>query len=346
MFGRLYLGELRKQTSKSAIITLVIIMAVLLLLTAVLFDALNDMIEEALQGDEATFESVYTEESAKQLLEYYRGELDKAVAAKEEAGFDYYRNYDSVYMYESYVAFMEYVIDNELYGVEIASVSNGVLNGGARVTAETFTTTVGSMLILLVVIYAAIVAGGTFADEYKRGTVKMLLIRPVSRNAVTTAKLLSALTHTVAAYTVMFACTAIVGYAVFPAAGAKAVFSFNNSAFSLSASSNVLGTMYATNLVTVLTYAVLAFAAGTLTRNKIFGIIAPIILIEVAGAIISMFGLGRFFITDAADWSKFVGIGTVLYGGSNFFISLAVWAVWVAASVVGTYCSVLKRDAV
>ena len=207
MFGRLYLGELRKQTSKSAIITLVIIMAVLLLLTAVLFDALNDMIEEALQGDEATFESVYTEESAKQLLEYYRGELDKAVAAKEEAGFDYYRNYDSVYMYESYVAFMEYVIDNELYGVEIASVSNGVLNAGAGVTAETFTTTVGSMLILLVVIYAAIVAGGTFADEYKRGTVKMLLIRPVSRNAVTTAKLLSALTHTVAAYTVMFACT-------------------------------------------------------------------------------------------------------------------------------------------
>ena len=181
MFGRLYLGELRKQTSKSAIITLVIIMAVLLLLTAVLFDAVNDMIEEALQGDEATFESVYTEESAKQLLEYYRGELDKAVAAKEEAGFDYYRNYDSVYMYESYVAFMEYVIDNELYGVEIASVSNGVLNAGAGVTAETFTTTVGSMLILLVVIYAAIVAGGTFADEYKRGTVKMLLIRPVSR---------------------------------------------------------------------------------------------------------------------------------------------------------------------
>ena len=135
MFGRLYLGELRKQTSKSAIITLVIIMAVLLLLTAGLFDAGTDLIEEAFKGGEATFESVYTEESAKQLLEYYRGELDKAVAAKEEAGFDYYRNYDSVYMYESYVAFLEYVLDNELSGVEIASVSNGVVEVGAGVHA-------------------------------------------------------------------------------------------------------------------------------------------------------------------------------------------------------------------
>lgn len=345
MFGRLYLGEIKKQTSKSAVITLTIIMAVLLLLTAVLFDAVNDMIEETLQGSEQSVETVYTEESAKQLLDYYRGELDAAKKAKEEAGFDYYRNYDGVYMYESYVATLEYVIDNELYGVELASVSNGVLNDGARVTAETFTTTVGSMLLLLVIIYAAIVAGGTFADEYKRGTVKMLLIRPVGRGTVVTAKLLSALTHTVAAYTVMFACTAIVGYAVFPAAGADAIFSFNNSAFSVSRASDVLGIMYATNLVNVLTYAVLAFAAGVLTRNKVFGIIAPIILLEVAGAIISMFGLGRFFITDAADWSKFVGIGSLLYGGSDFFISLAVWAVWVAAAVVGSYYAVLKRDA-
>ena len=347
MFGKLYAGELKKQTSKSAIIAIAVIMAVLLLLMAVLFDSLNELLAESVPPSEAQSRSaeVYTEESVEALLEYYRAALKDAEAEKAEAGFDYYRNPDSVYMYEGYIAMLEYIKGNELYGIELTTVIQGAPVTGASVTAESFITTAGSMLILLAVIYASIVAGSTFADEYKRGTIKMLLIRPVGRGQVVTAKLLAALTHTAAAYLIMFVCTVAVGYAVFPAAGGDAVYSFNNSAFTVSAVSNTPGISFATNLIMLMTYAVVAFAAGILTRNKVFGIITPIILIEVAGLIISMFGLGRFFISDAAEWSKYVGIGNTLYGGADFFISLAVWIVWVAVLTAGSYIAVIKRDA-
>lgn len=354
MFARLYWGELRKQTSKSVIITLLVITAVLLLLTAVLFDSVNDLIdsvaddippEEGIEPTRDSYLTVYTPQSVEEQLTIYRALLDGAEREKEELGFDYYRNPDAVYHYKGQIAMLEYIRDNELYGVELAYASGLGVSTGARFTAETFVTTVGTILLLIVIIYAAIVAGGTFADEFKRGTVKMLFIRPSGRGTIVTAKLVSALTHSIAAYTVMFALTAAVGYAVFPASGAQTIYSFNNSAFTVSSSSNILGIMFATNLIEVLTYAVIAFAAGALTRNKVFGIVAPIILIEVVGMIISMFGLGRFFITDAADWSQFVGVSNLPYGGANFFISLPVWIIWTAALTVSAYLAVIKRDA-
>ena len=50
MFGRLYVGELKKQTSPGAIITLTVIAVVLAILMAVLFSAFNDLINTMTYG--------------------------------------------------------------------------------------------------------------------------------------------------------------------------------------------------------------------------------------------------------------------------------------------------------
>ena len=53
MFGRLYVGELKKQTSPGAIITLTVIAVVLAILMAVLFSAFNDLINTMAYGTAA-----------------------------------------------------------------------------------------------------------------------------------------------------------------------------------------------------------------------------------------------------------------------------------------------------
>lgn len=367
MFGRLYWGELRKQTSGGAIITLSVITVVLALLMAVLFTAFNDLvngveedIRDSLNSESGVTVGVnfdtgapavsstgqsYTQEEVLTTLNYLYAELEARELQKEEEGYDYYRGSDYIYYVKGEIAFFEYLRDNELYGVRIGVMRDGAIASG-EVTAEMFVTLMRSILFLLPLIYASIAAGSTFADEFKSGTIKLVLTRPVGVNALTTAKLLAAFTHAVAAYAAMFLLLVVLGYSFFPAENVRAVFMFNNSALTLAPSSAALGIGFTTDLIMLLSYTVIAFFVGVVTKNRVVAIITPIILVDVVGGIISLAGLGRFFISNALDWGQFVGISSTVTGGADFFISLPVWAVYMAAMLVLSYFVVKRRDAV
>lgn len=374
MLGKLYWGEFRKQVSPGAIITLTVITLVLTVLMTVLFSAFNDLTDEIASEVNNTFGessngfdvdidvgltdkteepnavavpgTTYTAEQVSLGLEYLYDRLDEAEAEKAELGYDYYRHPDRIYAIKGQIALLEYIRDNELYDVHIGVLSDGSVAMGAGITAELFVTMMRALMFLMPLIYASIVAGSTFADEFKSGTIKLVLTRPVTRNSLTTAKLLAAMTHAVIGYAAMFALLAAIGYAAFPAGNIDAVFMFNNSSPTLAPSSSALGIYFTTDIVMLLSYTVIAFFAGILSRNRIVGIVTPILLVEIVGSVISLAGIGRFFISDALDWGQFVGISSTVTGGANFFITLPVWAVYMAAMLFFSYFIVRKRDAV
>lgn len=374
MLGKLYWGEFRKQVSPGAIITLTVITLVLTVLMTVLFSAFNDLTDEIASEVNNSFGessngfdvdidvgltdkteepnavavpgTTYTAEQVSLGLEYLYDRLDEAEAEKAELGYDYYRHPDRIYAIKGQIALLEYIRDNELYDVHIGVLSDGSVTMGAGITAELFVTMMRALMFLMPLIYASIVAGSTFADELKSGTIKLVLTRPVTRNSLTTAKLLAAMTHAVIGYAAMFALLAAIGYAAFPAGNIDAVFMFNNSSPTLAPSSSALGIYFTTDIVMLLSYTVIAFFAGILSRNRIVGIVTPILLVEIVGSVISLAGIGRFFISDALDWGQFVGISSTVTGGANFFITLPVWAVYMAAMLFFSYFIVRKRDAV
>ena len=374
MLGKLYWGEFRKQVSPGAIITLTVITLVLTVLMTVLFSAFNDLTDEIASEVNNSFGessngfdvdidvgltdkteepnavavpgTTYTAEQVSLGLEYLYDRLDEAEAEKAELGYDYYRHPDRIYAIKGQIALLEYIRDNELYDVHIGVLSDGSVAMGAGITAELFVTMMRALTFLMPLIYASIVAGSTFADEFKSGTIKLVLTRPVTRNSLTTAKLLAAMTHAVIGYAAMFALLAAIGYAAFPAENIDAVFMFNNSSPTLAPSSSALGIYFTTDIVMLLSYTVIAFFAGILSRNRIVGIVTPILLVEIVGSVISLAGIGRFFISDALDWGQFVGISSTVTGGANFFITLPVWAVYMAAMLFFSYFIVRKRDAV
>lgn len=374
MLGKLYWGEFRKQVSPGAIITLTVITLVLTVLMTVLFSAFNDLTDEIASEVNNSFGessngfdvdidvgltdkteesnavavpgTTYTAEQVSLGLEYLYDRLDEAEAEKAELGYDYYRHPDRIYAIKGQIALLEYIRDNELYDVHIGVLSDGSVAMGAGITAELFVTMMRALMFLMPLIYASIVAGSTFADELKSGTIKLVLTRPVTRNSLTTAKLLAAMTHAVIGYAAMFVLLAAIGYAAFPAENIDAVFMFNNSSPTLAPSSSALGIYFTTDIVMLLSYTVIAFFAGILSRNRIVGIVTPILLVEIVGSVISLAGIGRFFISDALDWGQFVGISSTVTGGANFFITLPVWAVYMAAMLFFSYFIVRKRDAV
>ena len=362
MFGNLYSGEFKKQFNlKTVIIMLVIVLAILVILAAV-FDSVNEALVEIGNGnfgmtaggdtvtsgpDEVTGDAWnYDEASVTAAIEQCKAAIELLEAQKEEDGYSYYRNADTLYYMRGRLALLEYVRDNELYGRDLAVYSGGTVTGldTMSVTADAFLVMAIGAMVFLVTIYGAIAAGSSYADEYKQGTIKLVLLRPVSRNALTGAKLLAALTHVTAAYTVCFALSAIAAYAVFPVSHADTLYMFNNGAITVADSSAQIGIAFACYYVDVLAYTAVAFAVGTLTRNKVLGIVTPVILVNVLGSIFNISGLGRFFIYDSANWLKFAGLGSSLIGGSNFFISLAVTAVYVGGLTAATFVAVKKKD--
>jgi hypothetical protein len=274
-----------------------------------------------------------------------RDALADALAYKDAIGFKYYSGSDSVYSARAFLAAVRFFRANKIFDQEIPFFGGSALSGLlSKKSAEGFFSLISQILSSVVMIYAVILGSGALAAEMKNGTLKLVLLRPVSRNKLAGAKLLATLTI-VSAYTLVFlGLAALYGYLAYPSSGSLTLFVFNSrypflAEAWLSPFLNVLN-----SLVTVLTYAVLAFAIGTLTKNRVLGIVLPL-AIGVAGELLGMAGLGRFFISDAMNFDKFFSLLAPSYGGSDFFISLPVYAVYIAGLIVASMLVFKRRDA-
>ena len=146
MFGTLYAGELKKQTSLKTVVIMAVIALLILIILAAVFDSVNELIFETEAGDLGisgdvvipgkdvgeTFAETwnYTEASVNAEIaqcEYMLGELE---ARKEEEGSAYYRNSDYLYYMRAKLALLEYIKDNRLY--DRARASPPILSACSR----------------------------------------------------------------------------------------------------------------------------------------------------------------------------------------------------------------------
>lgn len=350
MFANLYKGELRKAFNiKTAIIFAVIFVLGLTVITPLLklFDA--SIYDDIFYEDEV-FDygaDIYTEESVNIELGVLKTQLEELKAEKEELGYDYYRSEnDMIFYVETRIAELEYIRDNALYGEPLATYIGGYGvsgSGETGYTADDFINTAFQLFFLLWWIYALVVGAGSFADEYKNRTLKLLFMRPVTRNQVTTAKLLATLTVVTMAYAVMGLVIIILGYSVFDVSHTATVFSFNGGAFTVQDRNASVPILFALYYVPVATMAVLGFTIGTLTRKRTLGIVVPI-LANSLSSIFTVAGVGRFFVVDAMDFMQFAGLSDSVTAGGNAFISLGVLVVYLSALIAGTYVYVNRRD--
>lgn len=349
MFASLLRGELKKAFNvKTAIVFAVIFVIGMAVITPV-FMLLDYSAEEDYwdESDVYYYPDTYTEESVNQELGALKSQLEALKVEKEKLGYDYYRSgTDMIFYVEARIAELEFIRDNALYDTPLATYSGGVgVTGGGetRLTADAFINTAFQLFFLMLWIYALVVSSSVFADEYKNRTLKLLFLRPVTRNQVTTAKLLATLIVVTSAYAVAGLTIIAVGCCAFDVAHVQTVFSFNGGAFTVQDRTASIPITFALYYIPVLTMAILGFTLSTLTRKRTLGIVLPIVA-DVLSEILTVSGLGRFFIIDAMDFVQFAGLSDSVTAGGNAFISLAVFAVYTAVLIAASYLSVRKRD--
>lgn len=339
-------GEFKKNLKRGSIITLSIIYIALIIVTAVAFNTMkeiNEAIKEELGGVSvsATPEGkTYTEEEIDSLIAETKDEAD---LMKEQLKYDDYFYSELKYLQSKLKAY-EYIKSNKLFGspVSIVGIDRDITEG---LTAESLVELFISLGGGVAIIYAIILGARLFADEYKSGTIKMLMSRPLKRSKITGAKMIMLLS-TVAFF--VFVPTLIIylyGLIAYPADGATKVLTVFNST---SAYTTTIGALVFGKIMEVFLEAailgLISFCLGTLTRKPSLGLIISLVVFVGGGLVTSLLGIAAFTLSNAFEFMTFFTVSASVPKNGNFFIALTIMAVWTAAAIATTFLVVDRRD--
>ena len=356
MFGRIYAGELKKLFKPKSMIVLAVVLIVLLVGTAIVYNLLNTLMGTVVSGD--MNESVagivaeesysFNEETLDDLIKYAEETLrDTEREYKEAKGG--YMSYSTLFGNRAQLAALNYIKENKLYDqdVRILGVNYNILNI-SHLTAEGFASQYMSNVILVMTIYAIVVGAGLLADEYKNGTIKLLMTRPIGKNQLITAKLLAVLTISVGIASLFTLIGFIYGLIAFPTETTRMIYLvFNAKTVFRSTVGGYLFGSFFMSIVKMCVLCLLAYFIGTILRKKTAGIIITIIIqLGIISGIIGLLPVEIALLTpNMSLMNYFVPGGSVpIYG--NFYLSLAIYIVYIGLITFGLYYSFNKRDVI
>ncbi|MDY4655709.1 MAG: ABC transporter permease subunit [Eubacteriales bacterium] len=364
MFGKLYLGELKKLARPKALITLAVLCVALFIVFVIIY---NMQIEEPLNTLREAAESTenFTETTGDGVFDYYQDyisaatpeNVDELIAELNETKKTYEERNKKKETKGQYgaaikelrcgIAMLEYMKAHNVYGKNLNV--EGYASYYAVKNAESFALYYFRTIAAILTIYGIVMAAGLYADEYARGTIKLVMLRPVTKNQVTTAKLLALFTYILG----ILGVASLLGYAygaiAYKSVSAEKVYVVFNasSVFACTVGGTVLYKMFFA-AVKVLSFASLSYAIGTILRKKTPAIILSfIVYLGIISALFTIFGGERFLFSTNTDLSVYFGFGVGEYiNGGNFFLALPLLVIYLAAIISSTYLVVNKRDVI
>lgn len=351
MLGRLYKGEFKKLFKPKSLIVIAIIMILIFLLIAFAYSLIADLFKES--GEElVTSGSVSAssyEDARSQIAELEYG--IEVLEADENLGLlSGLLGGGGKKAYETQIAALNYIIDHSMYGQTIPVYSNegSLLTGAAKVSADGFMNLAMSLLMVVLTISMITVAAGIYGKEFKNGTLKLVLMRPVTRNGITTAKLLALITVTVASIGITALLCYLYGLAVYGAADSmKIMYVFNSSKAFMAGRS--LGTflLLCNYFISALSFAVFTFALSVLFKSRTPALVLGILVyFDIASLILSIFKLTPYAFSSSINFLGFIGSGMGIADNANFWISFPLYIVYMTLFIGGTYFIINKRDIV
>lgn len=194
-----------------------------------------------------------------------------------------------------------------------------------------------SWAAILVRIFAVIVAGGAVANEYAWGTIKLLLIRPVSRGRILMAKYLAVLLFAAAMMAILLLALILVNGIIsatgrLPAETAKAG--------TVQTPGGVLA-LFGLRYVEIIAYATIAFMLSAVSRSNALAIGVTFFAMALgpeAAGFLEGSGLGRYFLFSQTGLIRFLepqeGLG----------FALMVIGAHLAAFYAAAWWAFVKRD--
>lgn len=204
---------------------------------------------------------------------------------------------------------------------------------------------------IIIMVFGIIIAGTIVSNEYQRGTIKLLLTRPYSRNKILFSKYIVSILMLLIFIIVALIAQYIIGGIV----SGFNVYNVPVVEFDLNTNSVIVMSILKYALLIIIfklpiyiLLSTLGFALSTLTMNSAISIAIPVlggtIAAEMLNVFIERFKLLKYFVCANWDLSIYLFGGVGIAEGLNLYISLLICMIYLLIMLVTTFIVFKKRD--
>ena len=206
--------------------------------------------------------------------------------------------------------------------------------------------------IAIIVMVVVIVAGVSISEEFNKGTVKLLLVRPYSRTKILISKLIAVFITMLITTATILLLQFIIGGIVY----GFGTYMMNVVQFDFTTNSIVtlnifayLGLIFVCKLPIFILIGTLAFALSTLFLNSPLAVALPI-LGYMGSDMINMIAISykwdwvKYFVTPNWDLSQYLFGGTPMFSGISVEFSITICAIYFVIMLVASIVSFKKRN--
>ena len=206
--------------------------------------------------------------------------------------------------------------------------------------------------IAIIVMVVVIVAGVSISEEFNKGTVKLLLVRPYSRTKILVSKLIAVFITMLITTATILLLQFIIGGIVY----GFGTYMMNVVQFDFTTNSIVtlnifayLGLIFICKLPIFILIGTLAFALSTLFLNSPLAVALPI-LGYMGSDVINMIAISykwdwvKYFVTPNWDLSQYLFGGTPMFSGISIEFSITICAIYFVIMLVASIVSFKKRN--
>ncbi|QTC43620.1 ABC transporter permease [Bacillus sp. V3] len=255
-------------------------------------------------------------------------EGDKQVLS--ENGMDNY----SKGMFEKNIAINEYRIKNDI-------------EPNTKETVWTFVETNG-FAVTLVGLFAIIVAAGIVASEFSWGTIKLLLIRPISRTKILLSKYITVILYGVTMLAILFAVSFLIGLILFGGTGQSVHLAYIDGEV---VEQNMVGYLIKTYLlksIDVTMMATMAFMISTVFRSSSLAIGLSLFLLfmgsNATGLLAMKFDWAKYSLFANTDLTQYTGFSQPMVKGMTMGFSITMLLIYFAVFQLLAFLVFRKRD--
>lgn len=206
-----------------------------------------------------------------------------------------------------------------------------------------------SMFILLISLFTIIVAAGTVANEHRWGTIKLLLIRPISRSTILLSKYISVLLFAITMTVFTFISSFIIGFVFFGFEGAnpQTLIETTDGAFELVPLWSDTFAMYLYPLIEIVILATLALMISTIFKSSSMALGTTLFLMFTGTQLVFWFekyGWSKYILFAHTDLSQYSKTGDLFLSSNTLSFSLIVIAVYYAIFIALSWLFFTRRD--
>lgn len=235
--------------------------------------------------------------------------------------------------FDSEIAINEYHIENDIQPLPYDTWQFTLENAGI------------SMIISL---FTIIVAAGIVANEYRWGTIKLLLIRPISRTKILFAKFTSVLLFSISMLVFLFVASLIIGAIFFGINGwnPELIQMGADGIEEVSILKEIL-TQYGLNMVNLVMMATFALMISALFRNSAMAIGLAIFLMFTGNTIVNFvaeYDWSKYILFANTNLSQYFGNGSPVVDSMTLGFSITMLVVYFVLFLLVSWLSFSKRD--